>query len=158
MAKIRDSNVLRLLEKIREHYRANISNCFLRPFVLQFPLDKNTWEQLEILTEKSEMFTFEGFHFDELYRQVAAAARFIEVSRHEVPSLKKKLSTVSTERDKIFRTMAINNFGSNLKIFADLVNELYITLAGLDKENAKNSRPVFAQMPELANVGRQLVG
>jgi hypothetical protein len=54
--------------------------------------------------------------------------------------------------------MAVNNFGSNLKSFADLLNELYINLTELDKIDSKGHRPLYLQMPELGDVGRQLVG
>jgi hypothetical protein len=54
--------------------------------------------------------------------------------------------------------MAVNNFASNLQVFADLVNELYITLVEMDKAEAKGHRPLYLSMAELQDIGRQLVG
>jgi hypothetical protein len=54
--------------------------------------------------------------------------------------------------------MAVNNFSSNLQLFADLVNELYVSLTELDKAQAKGRRPLYLQMPELSDIGRMLVG
>jgi hypothetical protein len=54
--------------------------------------------------------------------------------------------------------MAVNNFGSNLQLFADLVNELYVGLVELDKTDSKGHMPLYLQMPELGDIGRQLVG
>jgi hypothetical protein len=54
--------------------------------------------------------------------------------------------------------MAINNFASNLQVFADLVNELYVKLVEIDKVDSKGHMPLYVQMPELQDVGRQLVG
>jgi hypothetical protein len=54
--------------------------------------------------------------------------------------------------------MAVNNFESNLQVFSDLLNELYVKLVEADKADSKGHMPLYAQMPELANVGRLLVG
>ncbi|MDR2181737.1 MAG: hypothetical protein LBN92_03555, partial [Treponema sp.] len=66
---ITDSNITRLIERIGEHYRTNISNRFIRPALLQMPFDNQSWDQMELLTEKS---VNQGLHFDELYRQIIA--------------------------------------------------------------------------------------
>ena len=157
---VRDAQVIRLIESIGEHYRTNISNRFIRPALLQLPLEKQAWDQIEVLTEKIE-FRYQGFHLDELYRQIAAAARFVSVTRRDlVPILRVRLtgSGSSSGADKVLRDMAVNNFGSNLQLLADLLNELYINLVELDKNQAKGGRPLYASIPELRDIGRMLVG
>jgi hypothetical protein len=147
-----------LVERIGEHYRANISNRFIRPTLLTLPLEKQTWDLIEILTEKIEQYRYQGFHLDELYRQVAVAARFVSIARRDLaPALRNRL-TSDPGPDRIFRDMAVSNFSSNLQVFADLVNELYICLVELDKDNAKGRRPVYMSIPELNNIGLMLVG
>ena len=157
---VRDAHIIRLVERIGEHYRTNISNRFIRPTLLQLQMEKQTWDLIEILTEKIEQYRYQGFHLDELYRQIAAAARFVSVTRRElVPTLRTRLSSgINTGPDKVLRDMAVNNFGSNLQVFADLVNELYINLVEIDKAAAKGRRPVYMSMPELQDIGRMLVG
>ena len=157
MDRIKDAQVIRLVEQIGEHYRTNISNRFLRPILLQLQIDKNTWDQIEILTEKMELFRYQGFHMDELYRQIAACARLIEVARHGA-TIRSKLATIPVGHDKILWNMAVNNFSSNLQVFADLLNELYLFLVELDKKGAGKAPPVYTQIPELFNIGRLLVG
>jgi len=157
--RIKDAHIIRLIEHISEHYRTNISNRFLRPILLQLQVDKNTWDLIEALTEKMELNRYQGFHLDELYRQIAACARFIECARNSmIPTLKTKLGALPNSQDKILREMAANNFVSNLQVFADLLNELYINLATLDKDASGNKPPVYTQIQELYNVGRLLVG
>jgi hypothetical protein len=156
---IRDAQIIRLIEHIGEHYRTNISNRFIRPALLQLPLDKMTWDQLEILTEKIEQFRYQGFHLDELYTQIVAAARFVALTRRElVPGLRNRLPGDSTGPDRVLRDMAVNNFASNLQLFADLVNELYVALVELDKANSKGHRPLYLSVAELQDIGRMLVG
>jgi hypothetical protein len=157
---VRDAHVIRLIERIGEHYRGNISNRYIRPALLQLPLEKQSWDLIEILTEKIEQYRYQGFHLDELYRQIAAAARFVALTRRElVPTLRNRLSGGGNSgSDKVLREMAVNNFGSNLQLFADLVNELYVNLVELDKLDAKGRRPLYLQIPELQDIGRMLVG
>ena len=158
---IRDAQIVRLIERIGEHYRTNISNRFIRPALLQLPLEKQSWDLIEILTEKLEQFRYQGFHLDELYRQIIAAARFVSITRRDlVPTLRNRLSGGGggAPSDRVLRDMAVNNFGSNLQVFADLVNELYVNLVELDKLEAKGKRPLYMSIPELQDIGRLLVG
>jgi hypothetical protein len=157
---IRDDRIVRLIEHIGEHYRTNISNRYIRPALLQLPLDKQAWDLIEVLTEKVEQFQYQGFHLDELYRQIAASSRFVALVRRDLlPGLRNRLSIPDAAGpNKVLRDMAINNFGSNLKVFADLVNELFVRLVELDKANSKGHMPLYLQIPELKEVGRHLVG
>jgi hypothetical protein len=117
------------------------------------------WDQIEILTEKMEQYRYQGFHFDELYHQIAAAARLVDVARHEtIASLRNRLGNDTAGPDRILRDMAINNFASNLQVFADILNELFINLVKMDETSARGKSPIYMQMPELNDIGRQLVG
>jgi len=156
--RIKDPHVVRLIEQIGEHYRTNISNRFLRPVLLQIQVDKNTWDQIEVLTEKMELYRYQGFHLDELYRQIAACARFVEVARNRTVIKSRQLS-LPPGPDKILREMAVSNFASNLRVFSDLLHELFISLVEMDKKDAGDEgKPVYTQIPELYNIGRLLVG
>jgi hypothetical protein len=157
---IRDAYIIRLIERIGDHYRTNIANRYIRPVLLQIPLEKQSWDMIEVLTEKVEQYRYQGFHLDELYRQIAAAARFVSLTRQNVvPGLRSHSGTVSyTGPDKVLRDMALNNFASNLQLFADLVNELFIKLVELDKIDSRGHMPLYVQMPETSEIGQLLIG
>ena len=155
---IRDAQIVRLVERIGDHYRTNISNRFIRPTLLQLPLEKQTWDLLETLTEKIEQYRYQGFHLDELYRQILASARFVSLAQRElVPTLRNRLSG-DPGGDRVLRDMAVNNFGSNLNVFADMVGELYQNLLRIDNIKAKGKRPIHDSIPEMIEVGRLLAG
>ena len=157
--RVKDAHIIRLVEQIGEHYRTNISNRFLRPILLQLQIDKNTWDQIELLTEKIELFRYQGFHIDELYRQIAACARLVEVARNNMlPGIKNKINALGSTPDKFLREMAANNFQSNLQVFADMLNEIYVNLVEMDKKASGKNPPVYTQIRELHTVGRLLVG
>jgi hypothetical protein len=156
---IKDSYVIRLIERIGEHYRTNIANRYIRPALLQIPLEKQCWDMIETLTKKNEQYQYQGFDLDDLYRQIAAAARFVAMTRQDlIPGLRNRLGTASyTGQEKVFRDMAINNFASNLQLFVDMVNELYIKLVELDKIDSRGRMPLYKRMPELFEIGRLMV-
>ena len=159
MERVKDAHIIRIIEQIGQHYQTNIANRYVRPLLLQLQIDKNTWDQVEILTEKMELYRYQGFHVDDLYRQIIACARLIESCRSGiVPTIRSRLGNAPPGPDKILREMAANNFSSNLQVLADLVNELYVNLIEIDNSTAKKSKPVHTQMPDLHNVGRMLVG
>jgi hypothetical protein len=150
---VRDAQVMRLIERIGEHYKANISNRYIRPALLQLSLDKTIWNHIETLTEKFDQFRYQGLHFDELYRQVAATGRFVAAARREVaPTLRQRLvDGGSSGPDKVLRDMAVNTFSSNLNLLAGLLLELYERLKELD-EAASSKRPLYQQIPEFSNL------
>jgi hypothetical protein len=150
------AQVRRLLEQIGNHYRANVANSYIRPALLQLPLESQDWAQIEALTHKHAGNM--GLDLDEMYRQISAAARFVYMVRRDLlPVLRNRLRGGDLGTRKVFRDMAINNFGSNLKVFADLLNELYTALAELDRKNSRGRAPLYLQIPELIDVGRMLV-
>ena len=156
---VKDAYVLRLVEQISEHYRTNISNRFIRTALMQLSLDKETWDLLETLTEKFEQFRYHGFHLDELYLQIAAAAKFIDAARTEIaPTLRRKLDWVDNSSDKVLRDMAVNNFMFNLQLLADLLSELFIKLAEIDTAAAKGKQPIYRQIAGLAEFGLRVTG
>jgi hypothetical protein len=157
MQAVSNAQILRLLEQIGNHYQANVATPFIRPALLQLPLDPQDWAQMEMLTQKQAQNL--GFDLDDLYRQIAAAARFVSMVRRDLlPTLRIRLRNEVSEAHKVFRDMAVNNFGSNLKVFADLLNELYLALVDLDRHNSRGHIPLYLRIPELLDVGRMLVG
>jgi hypothetical protein len=151
-----DSAIVRLIERIGDHYRNNISNRFIRPALLQLPFDNQSWDLMENLTEKSQT---QAVHLDELYREIVAAAHFVAIVRRELPIIRNRVARPEpSSTDRVLREMAVNNFASNLQVFADLVNELFVKLVEVDKAEARGRMPLHTRMPDLANVGRLLVG
>jgi hypothetical protein len=156
---IQDLQIIRLIERIGEHYRSNIANRFLRPALLQLSIDTQTWDRIEILMERGDQFHHQGYELDELYYQLAAATDFVFVARKtRVMGVRVRQSGGAvTGADKVLQDMAVNNFGSNLHVLADLLNELYVLLVEADKAAARGRMPRYTQIPELADIGQRLV-
>ena len=154
---INDAEVIKLVERISEHYQANISNQFTRPALYQATIEKQTWDLVERLTVKVEQFEEQAFHLDDLYHQIIGAATFVSILRNDVvPILRRRLPKDRSASDRVLQEMVINNFTSNLQIFTDLINELFDYLVEFDKAHVKNRHPLYTSISELGDVKRLL--
>jgi hypothetical protein len=151
---LKNPEIFSAIESMGEHFRQNISNRFTRRAISTMTLDPGTWNLIEEFTEKSDHYRYQGYHIDELYGQILAMARFIYQARKQIgPNLRYLAQASGGERisdaDRVFRDMAVNNFGSNLKVLADRLNELYVKIAEIDREAAGSKPPVYSKIPEL---------
>ena len=160
---IKDGEVMSLIDSIGAHYRTNIGNRYVRGAFRVLPIDANCWNIIESVTEKSDYYTLQGYHFDELYERILALAEFVYHARRELqPQLRMMLSStatgsIPTGNERILRDMAVNNFASNLAILADLVNKLYTRTVELDMEAHRHGSPVYKSAKGLDKIGEYLV-
>jgi hypothetical protein len=155
---IKDPDVFRLIEKIGDHYQNNVSNRFIRKALVVLELQQSEWDRLDNLTSKAEYYKQQGFQFDELYEMILASAHFVHQARMKLlPNLKGMIAQGGTEQDRVLRDMAAQNFPVNLEIMSDLINELYMKVAGIDKASHEKKRPVYERIPELKDLGKYLV-
>jgi hypothetical protein len=155
---VKDPDIYRIVEKVGDHYTNNVANRFIRKALMILELQQAEWDRLDNLTAKSEYYKQQGFQFDELYEMVLAAAHFIHEARVKMlPNIRGMLGAGSNDQERVLRDMAAQNFGVNLKILADLVNELYLKTTSLDKAAHEKKRPVFERIPELKELGKMLV-
>ena len=155
---VREPDIFRIVEKLGDHFLNNVSNRFVRKALMALDLQQAEWDRLENLTVKSEYYKHEGFQFDELYEMVLAAAHFIHEARTKMlPNIRSMLGAGSNDKERVLRDMAAQNFGVNLEILADLINELYLKTTSLDKAAHEKKRPVFERIPELKELGKLLV-
>lgn len=164
---IRDQAIFQKIDTIRDHYHNNINNRYVRKALMMLNIPREVWDGLERFTEVTDYYKIQGYGYKELYEQIHAAAAFVYHARQEIlPNIKTffqgGLETVfskqraDADRDRILREMAINNFPSNLGVFADMINELYVMTVNLDKADHQNTKPVFERMSELREIGKLL--
>jgi hypothetical protein len=152
---VQDPAVLQMVERLGEHYRANIDTRFIRTALLQIPLEKNQWDLVEDLT-KVDQLRSQGYVLENLYRELAAAAKLVSVARRNLlPNIRNRAMAVGSGSgsDRILRDMAVNAFGTNIDIFEKMVQEIFAVLVQMDKADQKHGRrPLYNQMPELADL------
>jgi len=164
---VRDEQLFKIIDKLQTHYHNNLNNRYIRKALLLMKVPTGTWDALGRLTEKNDIYKIQGYNYKELYEQIHAAATFVFHAKIDVlPRLKGMpaggMETVFSRgkadepKDRILLEMAINNFPANLGVFSDLVNELYVRAAKLDREEHPKEKPVYEHMPELKELGKLL--
>ena len=154
---IKDSGIIGQIESIGNHYRTNIATQYIRPALLQLPLDKHTWDQLEIFTDRFEEIWHYGITLEELYRIILSAAHFVLVSRRELASIfRNRPAGGNSESERVLRDMAVKNIFPNIDIFAEQLKKLCETVKQYDKSEAKGRDPVYLSVPEIMEMGKLL--
>jgi len=165
---VKNADIYKIIDKMKEHFKNNIYNRYIRKALLTMRIPQSTWDLLDNIVENADYYKVQGYQFDELYDRILAAANFIFHARKEVtPNLRSLLSMGTgtffsrakgdQNADKVLTQMAINNFPVNIKIFSDMVNELYLKTVTIDKEMHKKEKPVFERIPDLKQIGHYLV-
>lgn len=154
-----DPAVPEIIVKISDHFNNNIATRFLRPLLAGILADNDMARRISEITDHPEAYASQGIHIDELYLQIQALARFIYQVRTDIlPNLRVLTGGGgSSDANKVYRDMAMSNFGSNVQLLADYVNELYLRTVDYDKRHSGNSRPVYRNIPGLEEIGRYLV-
>ena len=154
----KDADLFNLIERVGEHYRKNIDNRYVREALMRMSLERGDWEHINVIAELPEYVRLQGFDFMDLYDKILALARYVKQAQKEVlPSLSSSSTRGGSSQDEILKSMAHSNFGSNLNIFTDLINELYIKTVEVDKiENSQD--PVYTHVSELTDIGNLLIG
>lgn len=160
MTTIHDPAIPEIILKIADHYNNNIATRFMRPLLVGILADHELSRQLSEITDHSESYTAQGIHLDELYAQIQALARFVYLVRTDIIPNIRVLSGSTSMKDtnKVYRDMAVNNFGANVTILADYVNELYLKTVAYDRAHSGGEKPVYRGIPGLSELGRYLVG
>jgi hypothetical protein len=166
MSSVRNQDIFKIIEKIRDHYHTNLNNRYVRKALLLMKVPRGTWDAIARLTEKTDFYKIQGYPYKELYEQIHAAATFVHHAKVEVVPRRRELLSGGTEtvfsrekggEDKVLLEMAINNFPANLGVFSDLIDSLYVKTVEQDKADHPGARPMYERMPELKEIGRLLI-
>lgn len=166
MSSLRNEEIFKIVEKIRDHYHTNLNNRYIRKALLLMKVPRGTWDAIARLTEKTDFYKIQGYPYKDLYEQIHAAATFVHHAKLEVAPRLRELLSSGTEtvfsrekggEDKVLLEMAINNFPANLGVFSDMIDSLYVKTVEQDKADHPNVRPVYERMPELKEIGRLLI-
>jgi hypothetical protein len=153
---IKEPDIFALIEKIGDHYQKNIDNQHVRKAFVNLSVPSGTWDLIETLTAKSHMYKYQGYPIQELYDHILAAASFVyHVRQQVIPNLSVLVGRAQPGQEVLIK-MVINNFPTNLSIFADMLNELYMKITELDRMN--NQPPFYEKTPGLSEIGHFLIG
>lgn len=157
---VTDPGITGCILKVVEQYNTNIATRFIRPLLAGILSEPDISRPITDMTEQTETLIAQGIHLDELYQQILAMSRFIYRVRLDIlPNLRNiaGYSSSANDMNKIYRDMAMNNFGANIQVLADYIYELYLKTVEYDKRVHEGRKTVCHTMPELSEIGRYLI-
>ncbi|HOT62519.1 MAG TPA: hypothetical protein PLU93_06615, partial [Treponemataceae bacterium] len=78
---VKDSAIMESIVRISDHYNNNIATRFIRPMLAGILSDNELSNRISDMTGRSDSYTLQGYHLDELYQQILALARFVYLVR-----------------------------------------------------------------------------
>lgn len=155
---VKDAEIIELILKIADQFNNNISTRFLRPYIISIFADDELSRRISELTETPESVISQGVHLDELYRQIHSMARFVFLARTDVLPNLRNLGPPSNSKDtnKVYRDMALNNFGANLRLLGENLMLLLRITKTRDEQLSGKAKPVYRDFPALGEVDRYL--
>ena len=142
---IKDQETMSLLEGLADHINNNVRNRYLRPAMQTMNISDREWALIDSVSEKSEYYRLQGYHFDELYERLHALAHFVRSADENLrPRLRQILhGSAGSAQDRVVRDMTINNFPANLDILRDSLIRVFRHVARIDEESHPGQPPAY---------------
>jgi hypothetical protein len=153
----KNSDIEKMVLDIITHYKNNIATKYIKPSFSLLDLTKSDLDNIEIFTEKNEMYKYQGYYLDELYIRYLSLARFIhQAQKIIVPNAKaialRSLRSPQNPQEKILAEMVGINFESNLKVLKEQLKALF-SLTVKEDENLNNGKAkVLLKIPEMTEL------
>ena len=115
-----------------------------------------SWDEVELITARQEVFRHQGYHPDELYLKLLSLARLIHQAKsHMAPGLKAKVANrlaARTAQERLMAEMAAANFLPNLAVLTEMVLEIYQLVVREDMAQNQGKSKFLASVPEAKEI------
>ena len=143
----KDKAIRDMIDSLKKHYKIFISNQFISYYLNESNIPKNDWIDIEDLIESNKYFEGEGYDMDRLYDQILTFSRFLDKLKKELLSrmksdAEKRLSRMSQD-NKILYKMTIDNAPGNVKIFYNILTDLFISVKKIDEKSNGPDRMLY---------------
>ena len=113
-------------------------------------ISKSDWVEVEDLINANKYYEAEGYDVEKFYEEILAFARFLTKIKEEVlPRIKAETEIrlrKLTADNQILYKMTMNNAPGNVKVFFDLVSNLYVRLKRIDREKNGEEKALYSKI------------
>lgn len=134
----KDKIIYDIIEKLKNQYQLFISNQFISYYLNESNIPKNDWIDFEDLVNSNKYFEAEGYELEKIYEQILTFTTFLlKIKKEIIPKMMdekaRRMARMSID-NKILYKMTVDNAPGNLKIFYDIIIELFINIKKLIKK------------------------
>ena len=156
----KDKIIYDIIEKLKNQYQLFISNQFISYYLNESNIPKNDWIDIEDLTNSNKYFEAEGYELEKLYEQTLTFTTFlVKIKKEIMPKMMdekaRRMAKMSLD-NKILYKMTVDNAPGNLKIFYDIIIELFINIKKIDKKMNGDKKMLFDKLTFLKDIEKNL--
>ena len=156
----KDKIIYDLIEKLKNQYQLFISNQFISYYLNESNIPKNDWIDIEDLANSNKYFEAEGYELEKLYEQILTFTTFLlKINKEIMPKMMdekaRRMARMSID-NKILYKMTVDNAPGNLKIFYDIIIELFINIKKIDKKMNGEKKMLFNKLAFLKDIEKNL--
>jgi hypothetical protein len=156
----KDKAVYDNIERLKKHYQLFVHNQFINYYLLNSSIRKNDWIDVEDLVGSNKYFEAEGYGLRKLYDQIYTFCCFLEqISKEVLPRIKgeaaRRASRMSPEKKVLFE-MTVDNLPDNLKIFYDILCDLFISIKRVDEKLSEDDSMLYLKLPYVEGIEKKL--
>lgn len=156
----KDKIIYDVIEKLKNQYQLFISNQFISYYLNESNIPKNDWIDFEDLVNSNKYFEAEGYELEKLYEQILTFTTFLlKIKKEIIPKMMdekaRRMAKMSID-NKILYKMTVDNAPGNLKIFYDIIIELFINIKKIDKKMNGEKKMLFNKLTFLKDIEKNL--
>ena len=160
-APFRSSELFKKLELMANHYKHNVASPVIKGEFPSLKLARRDWDEIELITERQELYRYQGYYLDDLYLKLLALARFVKHAKTQWGSnVKNLVATRYASRPASERTNAVmvaGNFVPNLSLLGEMVLELFYIVRKEDSDQNHGKPTALNLVPEAKEIEALLV-
>ena len=156
----KDKDVHDVIERLKKQYQLFVHNQFISYYLLNSDIPKNDWLDVEDLIGSNKYYEAEGYELGKLYDQIYTFCNFLEKIKKEIlPRIQGEAAfrvlKMSTDK-KILFELTVDNIPKNLKMFYDILIDLYINLKRVDNKLSKDNNMLYFKLPFIKEIEKKL--
>ena len=158
--KFKNQEVHDAISRLKKQYYLFSHNQFISYYLLASNIPKNDILDVEDLIDSDKYYVAEGYDLQKLYEQILVFVRFMQKVKEKVLSQiendsERRLRKLSHD-DKVLFRMTIDNIPKNIKMFHQLISELFIEVRKQDRTMNGEDGMLFYQLPWLKEIEKAL--
>ena len=156
----KDKNIRDIIDRLRHHYELFTNNQFIKYYLHDFNIQKHDWLDIEDLIGSNKYYEAEGYDLDKLYNQILTFSSFLLKIKNEIlPRMKSEAAyriRKMSLNNKILYEMTLDNLPENMKIFYDILIELFINVKKVDKKLNGEQNTLYLKLPYMREIEKKL--
>jgi len=156
----KDKDVHDVIERLKKQYQLFVHNQFINYYLLNSDIPKNDWLDIEDLVGSNKYFEAEGYELRKIYDQIYTFCNFLEKVKKEIlPRIQGeaaiRIMRMSMDKKVLFE-MTVDNLPNNLRIFYDILIDLYINLKRVDNKLSTDNNMLYLKFPYIEGIEQKL--